>query len=627
MFDFVDRNRKIVQIILGLVILTFMFWGIQSYRSGGANDAASVDGAKIAMSEFDLVLRQQQEDLRQQLGSRADQSMLDSPGFKLAVLERLIQRKLFTNDAEKVGIAVTDDQLISAIRAMTIFQKDGAFSEERYQKLLQGQGLTAVRFESEVREDIAREQLLGAVAQDGFVAQASAMQFVKMIDQKRVVNLVSFTPEQYLKGQQVSEDEVAKYYKDHSGEFKVPEEVKVDYVVFSPETLQSGIAVSADEAKQYYDAHKSEFSIPEERSASHILIPLAKDATKAQIDEAKDKADKIVAELRKSPGKFAELAKKYSGDPGSAANGGNLGFFKQGTMVKPFDDAVFSMKPGEISEPVHSEFGFHVIRLDGIKPATTRTFAEAKDDIVQEIRKQQAGKKYSENADNFSNMVYEQSSSLKPAADAFGLQVQTSGWIDESGSNPSFPSSKKLLKAVFSDDSMKKKRNTEAIEVSPNVLVSAHVVDMKPAFTKPLAEVADEIRKKVVQQKALDAAMQQGKSTLVQLQAGRETSLSWQPEVDVSRRERQGLSPDILKAVLSADVAKLPFYAGVEGPTGYTIVRISKLIDAGEPSAPELQAVKTQMKNAAAEEELSDYFMGLKGRAKINVNRSLISGK
>ncbi|HQT26570.1 MAG TPA: SurA N-terminal domain-containing protein, partial [Burkholderiales bacterium] len=562
MFDFVDRNRKIVQIILGLVILTFMFWGIQSYRSGGANDAASVDGEKIGMSEFDLVLRQQQESLREQLGKRADQSMLDSPGFKLAVLERLIQRKLFTNDAQKVGIAVTDSQLISAIQGMPIFQKDGAFSDERYQTLLRGQGLTPVRFESEVRQDIAREQLLGAVAKDGFVAHASALQFVKMIDQKRLVSLASFMPEQYLKAQQVSEDEVRKYYKNHQDEFKVPEEVKVDYVVFSPETLQSKIAVSEEEAKQYYDTHKPEFTVPEERSASHILIPVAKDASKSQVEEAKARADKLVEELRKSPGNFAELAKKYSGDPGSASNGGNLGFFKQGMMVKPFDDAVFSMKQGEISDPVRSEFGFHIIKLDAIKPAGVRSFSEAKDDIVQEIRKQQAGKKFSDSADNFSNMVYEQSSSLKPAADAFGLQVQTSGWIDESGSSSSFPSDKKLLKAIFSDDSLKKKRNTEAVEVSPNVLVSAHVVDMKPAFTKPLSDVSDVIKKKLAEQKALDSAVQQGKSSLSQLQAGKEAAISWKPEVDVSRRDRKDLAPDVMKAVFGADVSKLPVYVG-----------------------------------------------------------------
>lgn len=627
MFDFVDRNKKVVQLILGLVTLTFTFWGIQSYRSGGANDAASVDGKKIGMSEFESVLKQQQERVRESLGKNADSAMFDSPGFKLAVLEHLIQGQLFSNDAERAGIAVTDAQLVAAIQAIPAFQKDGVFSDERYEALLRSQGLTPVRFEAEMRQDLARQQLLDAVSQDGFVSEASARQFLKIIDQRRVVSLASFTPDQFLKEQQVSDEEIGKYYKSHLDEFKVPEQARVNYVVFSPETLQSQIQVGEDEAKQYYDTHMSEFSIPEERNASHILIPVAKNAPQPQVDEAKAKAGKILEELKKSPGKFAEFARKYSGDPGSASNGGNLGFFKKGMMVKPFDDAVFSMKPGEISDLVRSDFGFHIIKLDAIKPARTRSFAKAKDGIIQEIGKQRAGKKFSENADNFSNMVYEQSASLKPVADAFKLSVQTSGWIDASGASASFPSNKKLLQAIFSDDSLKKKRNTEAIEVSPNVLVSAHVIETKPAFTKALGDVSEAIRKTLTAQKALDAARQQGKARLAQLQSGKDQGISWQKDMDVSRRDGQGLAPEIMNAVFKADVSKLPVYAGLDSPDGYTIVKVSRLVDAPEPSKSELLAMEGQMKRAAAQEELSDYFMGLKSRAKITVNRGLISSK
>ncbi len=628
MFDFVDRNKKVVQIILGLVILTFMFWGIQSYRSGGANDAASVDGEKIGMSEFDLVLKQQQENLRESMGKNADPAMLDSPGLKIAVLERLIQKQLLLNDADHVGIAVTDAQLIAAIQSIPAFRKNGVFSQETYESLLKSRGLTPVRFESEVRQDLSRQQLLGAVAQAGFVSLASAKEFAGIIDQQRAVSMASFTPEQFLQAQKAGEEEIAGYYKSHLDEFKAPEQVRVDYLVFSPETLQNQIQVGEDEAKQYYDAHRAEFSVPEERSASHILIAVARDATAPQVQEARARAMKILEEVKKSPEKFAELAKKYSQDPGSASSGGNLGYFKQGMMVKPFDDAVFSMKPGQVSDLVRSDFGFHIIRLDAVKPAETKSFAEAKGEIIRRIAMQKAGKKFSENADNFSNMVYEQSGGLKAAADAFKLPVQTSGWLEESGSNASFPSNKKLLQAIFSDDALKKKRNTEAIEVSPNVLVSAHVVDTKPAYTKTLAEVSAEIGKKLNEQKAVDAALSQGKEKLKALQSGKEEGISWQPEIDVSRRNAGDLGgSDIANAVFRADVSKLPVYVGVESPKGYTIVRISRLIEAPAPGQPELKALEGQMKQAASQEELSDYFNGLKGRAKITINRNLVSMK
>ena len=627
MFDFVERNKKIVQVILGLVILTFMFWGIQSYRSGGANDAASVDGEKIGMNEFDLALKQQQENLRASMGKNAD-AMLDSPGFRIAVLERLIQKRLLLNDAAHVRIAVSDAQLIAAIQSIPAFQQNGVFSQDRYESLLKGQGLTPVRFEHEVRQDLERQQLLGAVADNGFVAQTSARQFAAIVDQQRAVNLASFTPEQYLQGLKASDQEIGKYYNDHLDEFKVPEQVRVDYLVFSPETLQGQIQVSEEEAKQYFDAHKAEFSVPEERSASHILIAVAKNASAQQVDDARAKAEKIRGELKKDPKKFAELAKKYSQDPGSASNGGSLGFFKQGMMVKPFDDAVFSMKKGEISDLVRSEFGFHIIRLDDIKPAETKSFNDARNEVMRLVAAQQAGKKFSDNADNFSNMVYEQSGSLKAAADAFRLPIQTSGWLSESGSNASFPSNKKLLQAIFSDDAMKKKRNTEAVEVSANVLVSAHVVDTKPAYTKPLSEVSVEIGKKLDEQQAMQAALNQGKERLKALQSGKDEGVSWQAGIDVSRRNAGDLgSPEIADAVFKADVSKLPVYAGVETPKGYVIVRISRLIEAPSPNPSELKGLSNQMREAAYQEELSDYFNGLKGRAKITVNRNLVSLK
>jgi peptidyl-prolyl cis-trans isomerase D len=627
MFDFVESNKKIVQIILGLVILTFMFWGIQSYRSGGASKVASVNGKRIGVEAFDAALKQQQERLRDMLGKNADQAMFDSPGFKAAVLERLIQQNLILDEAEKVGIAVTNAQLIAAIQAIPAFQKDGAFSDERYKSLLRSQGLTPVRFESEVREDLERQQLLGVVAQNGFVSHASAVQFAKILDQKRMVSEASFSPAQYLAAQQVGQDEIAKYYKDNLEEFKVPQQVKVQYLVFSPETLQSQVQVSDAEAKQYFESHAAEFAVPEERDASHILIAVPKDAPQDKVAAAKAKAEKIMAQLKLQPSKFAEMAKQYSQDPGSAENGGDLGFFKRGMMVKSFDAAVFSMKPGEIAGPIRSEFGFHIIKLNAVKPGKSKDFAEVKDEIVSDIRQQEAGRKFSENAEKFSDMVYEQSGTLKDAADAFKLPIQTSGWLDESGSNTAFPSNAKLLKSIFSDDAMKKKRNTEAIEVSPNVLVSARVVDEKPAFTKPLADVSGEIRSKLLQRKAMDAALKDGKNKLDALQAGKDAGISWKAEVSVSRRDPGELTQDVMAVVFKADVSKLPVYVGVPGNGGYTVVKISKVVEATDPSPAELAGMTGQLQQAVSGEALSEYFNALKSRAKITVNSSLLTAK
>ncbi len=627
MFDFVDKHKKIVHIIFGLVSLTFVFWGVQSYRSMGGNDVANVNGLKIAAGEFDAALHQQQERMRQSLGAGADASIFDSPGFKLAVLERMIQQKLFLDAANEAGIAVTDEELVEMIRKIPAFQKDGAFSNDRYVELLRGQGLTPVRFEQEVKEDLARQQLVDFVTRDSFLSGQSAKLFLAMLGEQRVVSEADFDPSAYVSKQTASEAEVAKYYKDHEADFRVPEMVKVQYLALSPEALEAQVSVSDDDVKKYYAAHPAEFSVPEEREASHILIAVAKDAPQAEIDAAKAKALQIEQDLKKDPSRFAELAKQYSQDPGSAANGGSLGFFKRGMMVKPFDDAVFSMKAGEISAPVRTDFGFHIIRLDAVKPEKVKTIDEVHDEIVHEIRKQEAGKRFSESADGFSNKVYEQSGSLQPAADAYKLQVKESGWIDASGNGDAeFPANPKLLKAIFSPDSLKKKQNTEAVEVSTNVLVSAHVTQEKPAYTKPQSEVEEEIRKRILAKKAEDAAVAEGKDALAKLQSGKEAAVNWKDQVALSRRSAPpGMDPSVAQAVLRADVKTLPAYVGVESPQGYRVVKIVKLVAAPQPSVEEVQGFGKKIAGAESEQELGSYFTSLKSRAKITVNRKLVA--
>ncbi|PZP57356.1 MAG: hypothetical protein DI596_09345 [Azospira oryzae] len=329
-----------------------------------------------------------------------------------------------------------------------------------------------------------------------------------------------------------------------------------------------------------------------------------------------------MAQAQKDPGRFAELARKYSDDPGSAGKGGDLGLFQRGTMVKSFDDAVFSMKPGEIRGPVESEFGYHVIKLNEIKESTVRPLAEVKQAIELEVRRQKASRRLSEVAEQFSNLVYEQSESLKPAAEALGLQVETSGWIGRNGMGAPFPVNERLLEAMFSDDAIKEHRNTEAIEVRPNTLVAVRVVEHKPAATRPFEEVRQEIVQRLKRERAAEMAAKEGQALLAKLTQGEAVDLPWSRPITVSRQQPHGLPQDAVRDVFRVPAGQLPAYVGVQMPEGgFALYRVSKVIDIGEIDAPKRQAWAQQLSQLLAQEEYKAFFESVRSQAKVKINR------
>jgi peptidyl-prolyl cis-trans isomerase D len=330
--------------------------------------------------------------------------------------------------------------------------------------------------------------------------------------------------------------------------------------------------------------------------------------------------------VQKNPGSFAELAKKQSQDPGSAEKGGDLGWFGRGMMVKPFEEAVFSMKQGETRE-VQSEFGFHVIRLTGVQAGKTKPMDEVRKELAAEVSRQKGQRKYTESSEAFSNMVYEQSESLKPVADKYKLQVQTTGWITRSArqelgalDNP------KLLSALFSQDAIVSKRNTDAIEVAPNTLVAARVTAHEPEAQRKFEEVKDEIAELLSRQEAFKLAEKDGAAKLAQLQKGDSAGLTWSPPKLVSRREAQGLPAEVLRKVVAADVSKLPAYLGMPvGEAGYLLLRITKVVE-GKPAAEDKQR-EARVAATIGGAEFEAYLASLKGRADISINTANLEKK
>ncbi len=625
MFDAVRNSKRIVQVFLALIMLPFAFFGVESYvnNAGQAGDVATIGNVKISQQEFQQVLRDQQERLRAQSG-QTDPRMLDNPQIRQAILDDLINQRLLLLEAQRYGLQVSDEAVRQTIATLEAFQVDGKFSNERYESLLRAQGMSPASFEARVRHDLTLQQLAGGIGQSGLLSRTVSERILALQTEKRLVAELRLPVENYLSQVKLADGAAQKFYDENGARFATPEQAKVEYVVLSMATMAEQLTVSADEIKAWYDSHKDRYQQAEERRASHILIA----SEKLGADKARAKADEILAEVRKNPGSFADLARKHSNDPGSAAQGGDLGFFGQGMMVKPFEEATFALKVGEISGVVASDFGFHMIRLTDIHPAKEKPLSAVRDEIAAELKNTAAARKFAEAAENFSNVVYEQSDSLKPAAEQFKLTIKQTDWLGRQPNPALAPlNNEKLLAAVFSDDAVKNKRNTEAVEVAPNTLVAARVVDYKPSARQPLAEVKTAIETLLQRQEALALARQDGESRLAALRKG-EDHANWSATKVVSRLDGRALPAPALQPVFRMAGDKLPAYEGVEIPgAGYLLVKLNKIEPGEAMDAARKQGILSQLTNLKAQEDVQNYLAALRTRYKVEIHATALEAQ
>jgi len=622
MFDFVHENKKLIQIILALIILPFAFWGVDSYNKSGnrAEVVATVNDAKITQREFEYALRQQQDRLRQIMGANFDAAMLDNPGMKRAAIDNLVEQRLLVEHARGTGLVIVDEQVAQVIQGIEAFQDNGKFDKKRYETALASQNMSPLMFETRLRDELLGWQVRDAYVQNGFVSNGVADNIIRLNEQQRTVSVSAISFQSYLAQAQVDEAAPKKYYEQHQKEFQVQEQAKVEYVKFSVNDLLTRVEVSAEGVRKYYDEHQNDFGATEERQAAHILITVAAVAPQAEQDAARAQAEKLLQQVRQNPARFAELAKQNSQDPGSAANGGDLGFFGRGMMVKPFEDTAFALKQDEISGLVKSDFGYHIIKLLAVKPARLLSFDEAQEGILGKLRQQKATDMFAELAEKFSNAVYEQSDTLKPAADLVGAKIEQSGWLVK-GATTDEPWTAKMLQEIFTDETVKNKRNTAAIEVAANTLVAARILEYKPASIRTLDEVLETIRQKLLHQQALELAAKQGRALLEQLQRGDKPVLSWAAAQTVTRARHGSLNADMIRKVFQADATRLPQYVGAETPQdGYVLVRIDAVKDAEKPDDKKRAGYAQQMRQLTGEEMLRAYLADAKQQAAIKVN-------
>ncbi|TAG34739.1 MAG: peptidyl-prolyl cis-trans isomerase [Polaromonas sp.] len=627
MFDFIRKHTKLTMGFLFLLIVpSFVLFGLDGYTKSEGTGAvvAKVDGQNILQPEWDRAHLREVDKMRASMPS-LDAKLLDSPEARYATLERLVRERVLAAAATQLKLNTSDQRLARELQESpeiaALRKPDGTLDMERYKQLLAAQGLSPEMFEANVRSDLSNRQVLIGIASSGLSTASAADIALNAYFEKREIQIARFSAIDYVAKISPSEADLEQFYKANENLFQAPEQANIEYVLLDMESVKKSITVSDADLKSYYDQNIQRLSGAEERRASHILITAPTTALDTDRQKAKAKATELLALVKKSPDSFADVARKNSQDTGSAPSGGDLDFFARNAMVKPFADAAFSLKKGDISDVVESEFGYHIIKLTDIKSPKQRSFEEMKAELEADVKKQQAQKKFSETAEAFTNGVYEQSDSLKPIADKLKLEVKTAAGILRKpvpGSAGAFVNPK-FLNALFSPDAIEKKRNTEAVEVASSQLISGRITQYTPARTKPLTEVKDIVRQRWLAVRSAEEARKEGTAKLESWKAN--PALAVLPEsLVVSRDQGQRQPAQLIDAVLRADASKLPAFSGVDlGPAGYAVVKINKVV----PREPSPEATLKQERNQVAQwwtsAENSAYYNLLKERFKTTV--------
>ena len=629
MFDFIRKHTKITMGLLFLLIVpSFVLFGLDGYSNSKDKSAvvAKVDGQEILQSEWDRAHAREVERLKASMPS-LDAKLLDSPEAKYATLERLVRDRVLAAAVASQKLNTSDQRLARELQenpeVAALRRPDGKLDMERYRQLLAAQGMSPEMFEAGVRSDLSIRQVMLGISGSGFSSNAVADTALNAYFEKREVQLAVFNAADFAAKLTPTDAELEQFYKSNESMFQAAEKATIEYVLLDVETLKKSVTVTDADLKSYFDQNAQRLGNKEERRASHILITAAKSLPEAERAKAKAQADALLAAVKKAPDSFADVARKSSQDPGSAPAGGDLDFFARDAMVKPFSDAAFAMKKGDISEVVESEFGYHIIKLTDVKTPKQRTFEEMKPELEIDVKKQLAQKKFSESAESFSNAVYEQADSLKPVADRYKLDVKTATGITRTppaGTTGALANAK-FLNAVFAPDSIDKKRNTEAVEVASNQLAAARIVEYTPARTQPLAEVKELVRQRWAASRGAEAAKKEGAAKLAAWTAAPQEA-ALQPAVSLSRdsAKAQGIPAQVVDAALRADAASLPAFKGVDlGARGYVVAKVVKVLPRVE-SAPELATQeRTQYSQWWSSAESFAYYNVLKARFKTEI--------
>lgn len=605
MFDFVHNNNTAIKIILGAVALTFVGFGVGSYT-------AAVDDPYLAkVGDAKIYKRDVERQMQDQPANAASRQ---------AVLENLIRQEMLLAEARNSHLAVSPVQLRAVIAGVPGFQENGKFSPARYQEFLAARNINAATFEAQVSRDLLLQAQVAPFLNGQFVSRTLQARMAAMMTEARDVRQLVLKPEQFAASVKLDDAMLKAYYEANLKRFKAEETVKLDYVLLSQAQLAQGVQISDADAKAYFDKNSAEFG-GEQRDVSHILLTVNKGAAAAEKAKVKAEAEAILKQLRANPAQFAEIAKAKSQDPGSAANGGDLGMFAHGTMTKPFEDVAFRMQKGQISEVVETEFGYHILKLNDIKGVD---FEAQKPAVIAKLQQQKAAAQFRSSAEKMAEIAYQQGDSLK-GLEALGLAVQHSDALPRTGkAGDAVLGNRKLLEAAFSDDVLKGKHNSEPIDLGNNTLVVVRMAEHQPARQKPLTEVQEQVKAELLAREGGKLAAQRGEALLAELKAGKNIDAQpWSASLSLSRRAPGQVPPGDVRAIFAVSGKQLPGFAGLKRDSGeFVVYRVDKVQAAQTLSPEETAQLGGLLSELSANNMLVAYLEQLRQKHKVLINQT-----
>ena len=580
MLDKIRNNTqsKFAKVVLTIIIIPFALFGIDSYLSSIGDDvyAAKVNGESITIQSYQNALNRVKDQFLNQ-STPPDPTIFETAEFRKSVLDGMIASKLVAQEAVRANFVISDNQLSQYILGMPGFQRNGKFDQEAYDNLAMRQNLTPKKLDELIRKDLAKQQVKDSMNKYAFVTKEKIQKLVNLAYQKRDVSMLELRLDDYLKKVNVTDEEIGEYYEANPNNFIMPDQVKVNFLLYSVAEILPKVKITDDEVQQYFEENKAQFEGSQQRRAKHILFLTDSGMTEGEVADVKKLAESVREEVIKSPKRFDELAKEYSKDTESAKKGGDLGFFSRGMMVKEFDETVFDMKVGDVSPLVKTQFGFHIIALTEIKGDEV-TFDSVKAQIKGEILYSKAQQIYAEGAEEFANLIYEKSDSLQPAADRFDLTIQESQWLSLDTAKKFF-NNEAFAQAVFDPEAIEQKTNINAIEVSPNNLISAQVIDFKPSAPRTLDDATKEIKEFLTKSNAQKLLISDGEEMIEKLESNTKKA-EWIDELVIDKVDPQGISKPIVRAIFSMNQESLPSYEGIYDPANdeYIVVRLNDVI-------------------------------------------------
>lgn len=627
MFETIRQSKIVMIFLLGLLVIAFVFVGVSGYSSFNDKSptVAELDGAVITQAQWDQAHEAEIQNLRESM-PQLDVKLLDTPEARYATLERLLQDELVAASVRKLRVVAGDSAVQRALRddPWLNARRDasGNLDVAQVREELAIRGMTDESYAAQMAYGLAQAQVAQGVQATGLALSAAAKATLDAYFERRQIQVALFDARQFTESVKVTDADVQTFYDDNKANFLAPETVDVAYLVLDQADIAKAIEINEADLKAYYEQNKSRLSGPEERRASHILLTLDAGASADAVKAAEEKAKGLLARVKADPAQFAQLAKENSQDPGSAQNGGDLGFFGPGAMVQAFNDAVFAMKKGDISDIVRTDFGLHIIQLTDVKSAEIKPYEAMRASILDDLRGSQAARKFAEVAESFSNVVYEQADSLEPAAKRLGLTIQTAKAVARQGPSNAADNAiwgnAKLREAVFANDAIEKKLNTAAIDIGSSRLVAARVTAHQPARTRDLAEVKTRVQALLTAQKAAALAASTGQEALTKWRDGSTApvaNVKLGQSVSVSRDQAGAVSPNLIAAALRVDAKQLPAWTTVDqGLQGFAVIKVTAVEKRPAPEATQAAQEVQQFTQAWSSAELNAYLASLKVR-------------